>query len=170
MPRSSSSGLFPRPFSFSPHLGGIHVGPRPSVRHSQNDEEEGEEDEDEGKERNSATAAVASAAGNLAYVMRPDEASGGMHGRERGRARKGGGCGGGDVIREEEGREGGRKKVANQIGKKKKEKGESFHDGDERPDEGKRRGSSPTYKPRSNGLHRWPVTGRTRSRARGRQA
>ena len=114
MPRSSSSGLFPRPFSFSPfspHLGGIHVGPRPSVRHSQNDEEEGEEDEEdeeEGKERNSATAVAAAAAGNLAYVMRPDEASGGMHGRERGRAGKGGGCGGGDVIREEEGREGGR--------------------------------------------------------------
>ena len=76
--------------------------------------------------------AAAAAAGNLAYVMRPDEASGGMHGRERGRAGKGGGCGGGDVIREEEGRkggrEGGRKKVANQIGKKKKEMGESFHD------------------------------------------
>ena len=107
-----------------------------------------EEEEEEGKERSSAPATAAAAAveaaGNLAYVMRPDEASGGMawHGGEREGGREGGRQGRAaakEERRKEEGRSG--EKVANQIGKKKKEKGESFlgddgdGDGDERPDE-----------------------------------
>ena len=58
-------------------------------------------------------------AGNLAYVMRPDEASG-LCGHGTGGERMGG-----RAAKDEKKR----KKVANQIGKKKKEKGESLRSG-----------------------------------------
>ena len=70
--------------------------------------------------------------------MRPDEASGGMgESLERGRGRERRAAAAA-AKEEREGRKARWKKVANQIGKKKKETGESFPDdddggGDERP-------------------------------------